>query len=313
MKLWQWIVLVVGMLGCGSESVDAGDAGTEAETDTGTDGTDTGTAAAMDSATQTDSDSSVDSETAGDTGTDSGTDADVHIWQPAPGTTWQWQLSGTLDSSYDVEMYDIDLFDTPKETILALKDAGRKVVCYFSAGSYEDWREDTASWRPGTDDWIGSPLDGWDGEYWLDVSATKVRELMRARMDVAVEKGCDGVEPDNVDGYANANGLGLSGTQQLDFNRFLASEAHARGLSIGLKNDLDQVNQLVSDFDWALNEECFEWNECDVLSVFIDAGKAVFHTEYSGNMNTICTHPSTAGFSTIQKNYDLDEQVTFCP
>jgi hypothetical protein len=38
--------------------------------------------------------------------------------------------------------------------------------------------------------------------------------------------------------------------------------AHARGLSVGLKNDLEQVKALVADFDWALNERCFRYNEC---------------------------------------------------
>ena len=54
-------------------------------------------------------------------------------------------------------------------------------------------------------------------------------------------KGYDGVEPDNVDRYVNASGFDLDADAQLAFNRFIANEAHARGLSVGLKNDLDQV------------------------------------------------------------------------
>lgn len=62
------------------------------------------------------------------------------IWRPAPGTTtWQWQLQGRIDTSFDVDMYDIDLFDTPASTIRQLQRDGRTVICYFSAGSYEDW------------------------------------------------------------------------------------------------------------------------------------------------------------------------------
>jgi hypothetical protein len=33
------------------------------------------------------------------------------VWTPPPGTTWQWQITGVVDESLDVEMYDIDLFD----------------------------------------------------------------------------------------------------------------------------------------------------------------------------------------------------------
>ena len=207
----------------------------------------------------------------------------------------------------------MDLFDTPAATIAALQSAGKVVICYFSAGSYEDWRTDMADWHPATDSWIGSPLEGWAGENWLDVTADEVRNVMLNRLDVAVQKGCDGVEPDNVDGYANDSGLNLTAARKLDFNLFLASAAHERGLSIGLKNDLDQIAALEPYFDWALNEECFEWDECDMLKPFIDAGKAVFHTEYSGTPAEVCDDASTAGFSTIFKDYDLDATVTYCP
>ena len=63
-------------------------------------------------------------------------------WKPKPDTSWQWQLKGSLNTNYNVEMYDLDLFDNSKEAIKALQDKGIKVICYFSAGSYEDWRVD---------------------------------------------------------------------------------------------------------------------------------------------------------------------------
>ena len=34
----------------------------------------------------------------------------------AAGSSWQWQLSGTIDTSYDVSVYDVDLFDAPEGT-----------------------------------------------------------------------------------------------------------------------------------------------------------------------------------------------------
>ena len=60
------------------------------------------------------------------------------------------------------------------------------------------------------------------------------------------------------------------------------SEAHAKGLSIGLKNDAEQIHALHSKFDWALNEECHENNggkECDLYKPFLDEGK-VGHGNY---------------------------------
>ena len=38
-------------------------------------------------------------------------------WQFEPGMTWQWQLTGKLNLSYDVEMYDVDLFDTTQQEL----------------------------------------------------------------------------------------------------------------------------------------------------------------------------------------------------
>jgi len=227
------------------------------------------------------------------------------IWRPAPGTSWQWQLSGTLDQTLAVHMYDIDLFDTPQTVINALQAQGKVVICYFSAGSREDWRPDANLFPQAA---IGSPLDNWPGETWIDIRNQAVRDIMKARLDLARDKGCDGVEPDNVDGYSNQNGLGLSAAHQLDYNRFLAHEAHARGLSVGLKNDLDQVEELLNDFDWAMNESCFAFNECNRLLPFINAGKAVFHVEYGAAAlaTSICPRANSLNFDSLIKRSQLD-------
>ncbi len=236
-------------------------------------------------------------------------------WAPAPGTTWQWQLSGDVDTSLDVEAYDIDLFDTPDRALQSLRDDGRVVICYFSAGSHEDWRDDAGDFP---DEALGEPLEGWAGERWLDVRDATVRALMEARLDHAVDRGCDAVEPDNVDGYANDNGFGLEADDQLDYNRFLAEAAHARGLSVGLKNDLDQVRNLEPDFDWALNEECMSFDECGRLDPFTDAGKAVFHVEYVDDWSAAESLAETAcadrpaGFSTLIKTWDLGSEFLAC-
>lgn len=234
------------------------------------------------------------------------------IWRPAPGTSWQWQLTDLpIDTSLDVAMYDIDLFDVPQATIDGLHADGRIVICYFSAGSWEDWRDDASRFPSAA---LGNDLDGWPGERWLDVRNAVVREIMRDRLDLAVTKQCDGVEPDNVDGYTNSPGFDFGYADQLDYNRFLATEAHARGLSIGLKNDLDQIGDLIDTFDWALNEECFDFSECDALTPFIDAGKAVFQVEYGGAglVDTICPQANARDFDTLIKNWDLDAWRIAC-
>jgi hypothetical protein len=226
------------------------------------------------------------------------------IWRPPPGTTWQWQLTDTIDTSVEVEMYDIDLFDAPQGVIDRLREGGRTVVCYFSAGSWEDWRPDAGDFPPSV---LGNTLSGFPDEKWLDIRRLDVLgPIMEARLDLAVEKRCRGVEPDNVDGYTNNPGFPLTAADQLRYNRFLAGAARARGLSVGLKNDLEQVGELLGDFDWALNEQCFEYEECDLLDPFVAAGKAVFGVEYTGNPATFCPVANARGFSWLKKNPELD-------
>ncbi len=226
------------------------------------------------------------------------------IWQPAPGAHWQWQLSGTIDTSFVTQMYDIDLFEVAPGVIDQLHADGRVVICYFSAGSWEDWRPDAATFPAAV---RGEPLEDFPDETWLDIRQLDgLGPIMRARLDLAVEKGCDGVEPDNVDGYVNETGFGLTAQDQLNYNLWLSVEAHARGLSVGLKNDLDQVADLVPFFDWALNEQCFQFNECASLLPFVEAGKAVFGVEYEGNPETFCPEANVLGYSWLQKRLELD-------
>lgn len=231
-------------------------------------------------------------------------------WRPAPGVRWQWQLSGNLDQSVDVEMYDIDLMEVSASEIASLKTAGRKVICYFSAGSWEAWRDDISLIPEAS---IGSVMDGWPDERWLDISDIAALEpVMTGRLDAAVTNGCDGVEPDNVDGYQNQSGFDLSANDQLLYNQWLATQAHQRGLSIGLKNDLDQIVQLEPYFDWALNEQCFEMAECGLLAPFIAAGKAVFGVEYNLPTSEFCSQANSLNFDWLLKNLALDATRQAC-
>lgn len=232
------------------------------------------------------------------------------IWSPTPGTTWQWQLNQPVNTSYNVQMYDVDLFETPQATIDQLHTDGRTVICYFSAGSVEDWRPDAKQFPKIA---IGKKLVGWAGEKWLDVrQIAAIGPIMRARLDKAVARHCDGVEADNVDAYTNKSGFPLTYQNQLAFNTWLAGEAHARYLSIGLKNDLDQIPDLVDDFDWALNEQCYEYHECGLLQPFVSANKAVFGVEYNTNPAVFCPQANAAGYSFMKKHLDLDAWMQPC-
>ena len=222
---------------------------------------------------------------------------------PAPTTTWQWQLSGTVDTSVDAQLYDVDLFETSESVVAELHAKGRQAICYLSAGSHERGRPDAGAFPASV---RGKPLEGWPGERWLDVRRLDVLgPLLERRLDLCRDKGFDGVEADNVDGYANRSGFGLKAADQLRFNRFLAAAAHARGLSIGLKNDLGQVRALEPDFDWALNEQCFQYDECAALRPFTAAGKPVFVAEYELDPSAFCARAAANGFMAMRKRLEL--------
>lgn len=231
------------------------------------------------------------------------------VWMPTPGTTWQWQLTGNIDTGVQADVYDIDGFDVAQSVINELKADGRHLICYFSAGSWEDWRDDA-------DDFPAAVLgngNGWPGERWLDIRRLDVlMPIMEARMDVCKAKGFDAIEPDNIDGYSNSTGFSLSGADQLAYNKALAAAAHVRGLSIGFKNNVEQAGASEPFFDFAINEECFMWDECGELSVFIDAGKAVFHAEYDLDLDEFCDEANDLGFSSILKDINLGASVSFC-
>src|SRR5438034_3555236 len=74
-----------------------------------------------------------------------------HIWQPGVGSGWQIEIDHTLtDTALNVPVYIIDLFDNSATTITSLHQLGRKVICYFSAGTLEDWRPDASSFKNST-------------------------------------------------------------------------------------------------------------------------------------------------------------------
>lgn len=223
---------------------------------------------------------------------------------------WQIQYTGVIQTNLDVDVFNLDLFDTSLETIRTLHQRGVFVMCYFSAGSYEDWRPDASSFPHEV---LGNDLEGWPGEKWLDIRRIDLlAPIMEARLDVALGKGCDGVDPDNVNGYANDTGFPLTADDQKRYNLFLAEEAHRRGLLVGLKNDLEQIPELVPYFDWVLNEECFSYDECDMLLPFLQAGKPVFVIEYELAPSEFCPQAVQMNFNALHKHWELDAYRLDC-
>jgi hypothetical protein len=230
---------------------------------------------------------------------------------PAPLAAWQWQLTGPVDERVDAAVFDVDLFDTPASVVRSLHARGRSVVCYLSAGTLERWRPDARRFPDGA---RGRAVEGWAGERWLDIRRrAALAPALRARLDLCRSKGFDGVELDNVDGYANRTGFPLTAAEQLAFNVWLANEAHKRGLSVGLKNDLAQAPRLVRYFDWALVEACVELEECERVLPFVRAGKAVLAVEYATPLAQLCSRARELGISALRKRPALGAWRQTCP
>ena len=221
-----------------------------------------------------------------------------------PGVTWQIQLSGKVDTSVKAQVFDIDLLANPRAVVHDLRNRGRRVLCYFSAGTNESFRSASQQYPAST---RGNALADYPNEQWLDIRRiAKLRPLSERRLDLCKRKGFAGADFDNVDGYANRSGFPLTARDQLRFNRFLAREAHARGLLAGLKNDIGQVPALARSFDFAVNEQCFQYGECGPLHrYFVRRGKPVFHIEYHGRPADFCPRARKLGFSSVFKRLAL--------
>ena len=206
-------------------------------------------------------------------------------WQPTPSAPihWQWQIGDDFtyptDLITNVTVYDVDGFSTSQATVTALHALGYKVIAYFSFGTYEDWRPDAGDFPSG----VKGNSNGWAGENWLDITSATVKSIMSARIDLAVSKGFDAIEPDNIDGYSNDTGFSLTSGDQLTYNEWIATTVHAAGMSVGLKNDIEQVPTLEPYFDWCLNEESYTYDEYANLSDFVNDNKAVFEVEYTSS------------------------------
>jgi len=176
-----------------------------------------------------------------------------------------------------VDVYAVDS-SASQASINAAKATGAKIMCYISAGSAENWRNDFNDFP---DSVVGNSYDGWPGEWWLDTrNISALAPIMRARMDVCAEKGFDVIDPDNINGFENNTGFPISRQDSIEYIRWLASEAHSRGMAFSLKNSESLVSSLIEDIDMMQSESCYRWNNCANASRLSAVNKPVFAVEY---------------------------------
>ncbi len=229
---------------------------------------------------------------------------------PDPEANWFWQLDneGPLELPFDV--WDVSLYDVSDQYLQSLKSQGVYIICYFSLGTSEEYNSDRADFQTAD---FGKTMEGYPTEMWVNPQSTNVKQIMVRRLEYAKSRGCDAVEPDNINYQDKETGFSVSPTQQVAYLVWFSQEAHKRGLAIGMKNNLDQAEILQPYFDFAVNEQCFEYEECAELEVFVNAGKAVFHAEYLPKYQTseqerqnLCRQAKQLNFRTLVLNEELD-------
>lgn len=241
------------------------------------------------------------------------TPAPAGWWQPVPGAKWQIQYEGQLELIEDVEVYDLDLFETDISTIDQLHAQGAKVICYFSAGTLEDWAPNFEQFPSKL---IGKEYSEWPGETWLDISQLDLLlPVLEARIELCRQKGFDAIDPDNLDAWQNDTGFDLTRDDALAFAKALAALAHENGLAVGLKNNPDLLASLVDLFDFMVVEEAFEQGWSEELLPFLTTGKAVFAVEYTRQeaiQDAACQAEVSQKFSVVFKTKSLDAATRYC-
>jgi hypothetical protein len=232
-------------------------------------------------------------------------------WKPTASAPvhWHWQLSQEFQVPRDVlphkTLYDIDGEQATAQTVAALHALGPdvKVICYFDAGVYEDYRSDASTFPKSI---IGNPDQGWDGSYWLDIRQLDVlMPILRKRAtEWCLNKGFDAVEPDETEVWSNDPGFPITLEQNNAFNTAVADMVHSLGLSVGLKGNNSEAAVLEPAFDWALTEQCWEFDECsNFRDSFVAKNKMVLNVEYDAAPN--CMLANQWHINSSQRDLDL--------
>jgi hypothetical protein len=237
---------------------------------------------------------------------DAGTPAASAI---AQNMRWQYQLTGEPDFDSDIDLFVVDLFQTDAAELAALRAQGKVSVAYLSAGTVESFRSDADDFPESA---IGHTLIRYPDEAWLDIRDPGVRAVMAERLEIARSKGFDGVLPTNLSGYSTDTGFDLTAADQLAYSEWLATQAHARGLSIGMAGDFEQAPALIDRFDWAVHYGCIERGDCADLDVFADQGKPVLDVETDGDPAAVCAAAEQLGINVLLKRPDFGAYRVSC-
>ncbi len=104
---------------------------------------------------------------------------------------------------------------------------------------------------------------------------------------------------------SNDAGFDMTKQDHISYNRYIAVQAHTRGLSVGLKNGPEMIYDLVAYIHFSVNEQCTARNEWEMLQLFINVKKPVFNVEYDSahlqnpEQTSLCNAALSQQFSTL--------------
>lgn len=238
-----------------------------------------------------------------------------NVFAAAPATTTPKVVRPTADATFD---YQIGGAYTPAKGVTAVsRDRSAKPVsglynvCYVNAfqaqpDALEWWQKKHPDLvlrgkdkRPVIDeDWNEALLDTSTAD-----KRTRLAAVVGTWVDGCAKRGFQAVEPDNLDSYERSGGR-LTKAHNAAFAKLLAARAHAAGLAIGQKNTVDMLaDHTKIGFDFAVAEECGEYNECGAYAkAYSDR---VFVIEYQNSGYSRACTAFGAKLSIVQRDLDV--------
>ncbi|MFJ3652713.1 endo alpha-1,4 polygalactosaminidase [Streptomyces nigra] len=214
----------------------------------------------------------------GASGRGDGETAPREVRAPEPGLAFDYQIGGPYRPPAGVRAVSRDRTSEPAEGVYN--------ICYVNAFQAQpdagDW------WHEHHPDLVLRDADGdpvvdrdWD-EVVLDISTrgkrARLARIVGEWIDGCAKDGFQAVEADNLDSHERSEGL-LTAADNIAFGKLITARAHAAGLAIGQKNAAELAGQgRRIGFDFAVAEECGQYDECDVYADAYD--DRVFDIEY---------------------------------
>ncbi|TPQ24138.1 endo alpha-1,4 polygalactosaminidase [Streptomyces sporangiiformans] len=212
------------------------------------------------------------------------------VTPPPKHVRWDYQIGGAYALPTGVQVVSRSHEDTPAP--------GAYNICNFNAfqaqeNAEKDWASDLLL-RDANGDVVYD--EDW-GEAVLDIRTDAKRQRIASEVNTWIDecatKGYKAVEPDNYDTFTRFPDY-LTANQAKAFMKLLAAHAHAKGLAVAQKNTLELVSERASvGLDFAVAEECGEWNECGKFAEAFDNNVLVVEYTAKGLSNACSGWSST--------------------